>query len=61
MIKTLSLLFAVIGVLLFMGIGIALSYREPLWALLLLFAAILQIGFGFMLKARQRKQNQNTR
>lgn len=53
--KILSLTFAVIAVVLLMGIGIALSYRELWLALLLSLASILFIGLGFIIKARLRR------
>jgi hypothetical protein len=53
--KILSLTFAVIAVLMLMGVGIALSYRALWLALLLSLATLFIIGFGFILKARLRR------
>jgi hypothetical protein len=56
--KPLSLLFAVIAVLLFIGIGISLSYRLLWLALLLTVVSVFQIGLGFIIKARLHRKNQ---
>lgn len=53
--RPLSLLFAVIGTLLLCTIPLAMSFNSILWTLLAAAASILFIGFGFVLKARMRR------
>jgi len=50
-----SLLFAIGGVVLLCGIGVALSYRSLGGAGWTALAAVLFIGIGFMYKARKRR------
>lgn len=53
--KALSLFFAVTAVMFFIGIGVALSYRNLWIALLLAVVSVLYIGLGFIIKARLRR------
>ena len=57
--KPLALLFAVAGVLLMLAIGAALSYRLLWLAFAMLAAYIGVLGFGFVLKARLRRKQEN--
>lgn len=55
--KPMSLLFAVVAVLFLVATGISLSF-EKLWtALFFLVAFVLEVGAGFVIKARLRKKN----
>jgi uncharacterized protein YqfA (UPF0365 family) len=54
--KPLALLFSVVAIILFICVGISLSYRLPLLALLFAIAAFIHIGIGFVVKARLRKK-----
>ncbi|GEN35966.1 MULTISPECIES: YlaF family protein [Aneurinibacillus] len=53
-----SLLLAILGVVCFVGVGISVGERSGLMAGIFLIGAILIIGFGFMLKAKRRKNGQ---
>jgi hypothetical protein len=56
--KPLALLFAVIGILLLSSISFFISLGLPWMVLLSSIAALLFIGYGFGLKAKlRRKQN----
>jgi heme A synthase len=56
--KSLALFFAALGVLIMIGIGAALSYRELGIALILLAVYIAVVGLGFVVKARLRRKNE---
>jgi amino acid transporter len=57
--RSISLLFAFIGVALLCGVGIALSYRAVIIAFLCLVVFFLFMGFAFVYKARlRRRKNQ---
>ncbi len=57
--KRLALLFSVIGIMLLAAIGISLSFDNLLLAGAFSLAALVFIGFGFVLKAKIRKRNQS--
>jgi len=58
--KPLALLFAVIGTLLLAGISLFIALRQPWMVLLCAVIAIGFIGYGFAVKAKLRKRdNQN--
>lgn len=54
-----SLLFALAAVLCFVLTGIFIAEKSILGVLLSLVAAVLVIGFGFMLKKRARVRQKN--
>ncbi|GIQ68429.1 DUF5325 family protein [Xylanibacillus composti] len=53
--KSLSLLFSLAAVALFVCTGAALSYREAGLALLFFLASFVMIGLGFYVKRRSSK------
>jgi uncharacterized membrane protein len=55
--KGLALLFAIIGTALLAGISFAISLGNVWLVLLFSILSIGFIGFGFVVKAKQRKRN----
>jgi hypothetical protein len=53
-----ALFFSVVGVALLLGVSLAISYRRPGLALLAAAASVLFIGWGFAVKARNRRRNE---
>jgi Flp pilus assembly protein TadB len=58
MTRTVSLLFAFIGVALLCGIGASLSYRSLMMAFAFLAAFFIFMGFAFAYKARKRRERE---
>jgi uncharacterized membrane protein len=59
--KPLALLFAVVGILLLTSISFFISQGRPWMVLFSSIAALLFIGYGFAVKAKMRKkQNQSS-
>lgn len=58
--RSLSLLFAVIGTALLLGIPAAMSYRNGLAVLLFSLASIAFLGFAFATKAKLRRKNEQS-
>lgn len=56
--RPLALLFALIGTALLVGIAAAISFRSPAGVWLFSIGSVAFIGFGFMLKARLRRNNE---
>ncbi|HEX7057440.1 MAG TPA: DUF5325 family protein [Bacilli bacterium] len=50
-----ALFFAIIGIALLAGVGIALSFNAPWISAGMLLIAILFIGSGFVVKAKMRR------
>ena len=55
--KSLALIFSVTAIIFLVGIGIALSYRLPWLALLLAMLWVVQVGLGFVVKAKKHKKS----
>ncbi|WP_047152332.1 DUF5325 family protein [Aneurinibacillus tyrosinisolvens] len=53
--KIQSLLIAIFSVLCLLAVGVSIAERSALFAVIFLLAAILLVGFGFMLKGKRRK------
>lgn len=53
-----ALIFAFIGVLLMMGIGISMAYGSPWMAVLFSILTIGFMGYSFALKARLRRRQE---
>ncbi|NEW08443.1 YlaF family protein [Paenibacillus sp. SYP-B3998] len=59
--KPLALLFAVIGTLLLAGISLFIALRQPWMILLFTVISLGFIGYGFVVKAKLRKRNNQNR
>jgi drug/metabolite transporter (DMT)-like permease len=57
--RNLALVFAVVGTLLLVSISFFLSQHQPWLVLLASIVSLLFIGFGFVVKARMRRKNEN--
>ncbi|MBP1992049.1 DUF5325 family protein [Paenibacillus eucommiae] len=57
--KPLALLFACVGILLLSAISLFMSLKMPWLALLSSLVALGFIGYGFVLKAKLRRKNNN--
>lgn len=58
--RPLALLFAVIGTALLIGIAAAISFGSWLGVLLCSVGTVAFLGFGFSLKAKLRRKQQET-
>jgi uncharacterized membrane protein len=58
--RGLALLFAVIGTLLLVSISFFMTTGQPWLVLLASIVSILFIGFGFVVKVRMRRKNENS-
>lgn len=58
--KRLAFLFAFTSMLMLMGIGVSLSFRNLWAALALLFVWVAWMGFTFALKAKWRRKNESS-
>lgn len=58
--RSLSLLFAVIGTALLLGIPAAMSYGNGLAVLFFSLASIAFLGFAFAIKAKLRRKNEQS-
>lgn len=54
-----ALFFAITGVVLLLAVSFSISLRNVWMTLLFAACAILFIGFGFMLKAKDRKKKED--
>ncbi|MBC8081411.1 MAG: DUF5325 family protein [Gorillibacterium sp.] len=52
----LALIYAIISIILMLGISFAVSLHRPLLAAVLAVTTVLFIGSGFILKSRTRKR-----
>lgn len=57
--KSLALLWSIMAVIILIAVGISLSYQNLWLAAALIALYIVQVGVGFILKARLARKNQN--
>lgn len=55
--KPLALLWSLIAISLLVSVGAFLSYQKPWFALLFSLLFIVQVGAGFILKAKLSRKN----